>query len=45
MYSEALVEPIAQVFSNLGVRKVMFSTAWTAWTKVTLTTTTKVCGN
>ena len=43
MYSEALVEPIAQVFSNLGVKKGYVFYGMDGMDEVTLTTTTKVC--
>ena len=43
VYSEALVEPIAQVFSNLGVKKGYVFYGMDGMDEVTLTTTTKVC--
>ena len=43
VYSEALVEPIAQVFSNLGVKKGYVFYGMDGMDEVTLTTTTKAC--
>lgn len=34
VYSEALVEPIAQVSQTSVLRKAMFSTVWTVWTRL-----------
>ena len=41
VYSEALVEPIAQVFSNLGVKKGYVFYGMDGMDEVTLTTTTR----
>lgn len=43
VYDEKLVEPLAQVLSNLGVKRAMVVCGGDGLDEITLTTTTKVC--